>query len=72
MWMGFMALDEDDFGRLHQLLSSYSHLELCRPFVVADLKNGVGRSIILDRYCLLDHELRRIGIEAGFYKPKRF
>ncbi len=72
MWMGFMALDEDDFERLHRLLGSYSHLELCRPFVVVDLRNGVGRSILLDRYCLFDHELRRIGIDAGFYKPKRF
>ncbi|HOP41100.1 MAG TPA: hypothetical protein PLI53_08650 [Geobacteraceae bacterium] len=72
MWMGYLALDEADFDRVIRLISNYSHLEACRPFVVVDLQNGVARSVILDRYCLRDHELRRIGIDAGVYKPKRF
>lgn len=72
MWLGYLALDEEDFERVMCLISNYSHLEACRPFVVVDLNNGVARSVILDRYCLRDHELRRIGIDAGVYKAKRF
>lgn len=72
MWLGFLALGQEDFERVLELLSNYSHVEACRPFVVIDLRNGVTRSVILDRYCLKEHELRRIGIDAGIYKPKRF
>lgn len=72
MWIDHMDLGEEDVEKMVQMLSHYSHVEACRPFVVIDLRNGVGRSVLLARYCLKDHELRRIGIDAGIYKPKRF
>lgn len=72
LWLDFLSLSEADFPRVLELISNYSHLEACRPFAAADLKRGVARSVIIDRYCLRDHEFRRLAVDAGVYKPKRF
>ncbi len=66
------SISAEDQQALSNCLSKFSHLELCRAFVIEDYHKGVGRQLIRRRYGLTEHEYRRIGIEAGYFKPKSF
>jgi len=66
------SLTDEDKTILRGYLDKYPHIEVCRAFVVRDYKKGVGRQLIIDRYGLTTHEYRKIGIQAGFFRPKTF
>lgn len=64
----------DSIEELEDILDHYSHRELCRPFAIMDIRNGVDRGVVMVRYCLSAWDYRQICIEIGKYKRpvKRF
>lgn len=71
-WAELFGMTEEAAPEIIKALACFSHTEFCKPFILADLRCGVARSIIRDRYAITDYQLRRIGVEAGIYKPRRF
>ena len=71
-WIEESGADGDCETSIRNLLKDYPHKELCRGFVVRDIRSGLDRGLIVERYCLTLWEFRQIAIQIGHYRPIRF
>ena len=47
------------------VISEIPYKELCRPFIIADLRDGLTQRQIARKYRLPHHIIRRIGLQNG-------
>ena len=71
-WVEEFGAEGEVAKALKETLKPYPHMELCRGFVVRDIRRGLDRGLIVERYCLTLWEYRKIAIHIGHYKPIRF
>lgn len=59
----------EDVELLSKFLLNYDNIELVRPLVIQDLKDGVEPGIVQLRYNISQSQLRTIGCRSGLYRP---
>ena len=55
----------------YHVLASMSYKELCKPFVIKDIKAGHSRGQIMQKYRLSASTVRYIGFQLGILKYKK-